>query len=66
MTNAFLQALKPYLVSWGIKISFGSVFFFFFFKLTSVSFLLFPLPKTDLTNYTFSSMLIDMYLLSVL
>lgn len=53
MTNAVLQALKPYLVTWGIKISFWFNFFFFF-KLTSVSFLLFPLPKTDLTNYTFS------------
>ena len=51
MSNAVLQALKPYLVTWGIKISF---WFNFFLKQTSVSFLLFPLPKTDLTNYTFS------------
>lgn len=29
MTNAVLQALKPYLVTWGIKISFWFNFFFF-------------------------------------
>lgn len=27
MTNAVLQALKPYLVTWGIKISFKFNFF---------------------------------------
>lgn len=50
MTNAVFQPLKPYLVMRDIKISFQ----YNFSHLTSVSFLLFPLLKMDLTNYSFS------------
>lgn len=62
MTNAIFQPLKPYLVMWDVKISFRYNFSY----LTSVSFLLFPLLKMDLTNYSFRWMLIDRYLLLVL
>lgn len=62
MTNAIFQPLKPYLVMWDVKISFQYNFSY----LTSVCFLVFPLLKMDLTNYSFRWMLIDRYLLLVL